>query len=55
MDDDGEIGKVTISDNEILKRKRKKKGGGIEGKEGIIDKDEKGFHLETRLATRDGG
>ena len=30
LDDDAEIGKVTISDNETLKKKRKKKGG-IEG------------------------
>ena len=34
LEDDREIGKVTISDNETLKKKRKQKRG-IEGKEGI--------------------
>ena len=34
LDDDGGIGKVMISDNETLERKRKKKRG-KEGKEGI--------------------
>ena len=33
LDDDGEIGKVTISDNEALSRKRKKKRGIEERKE----------------------
>ena len=35
LNDDGEIGKVTICDNKVIKRKRKKKGG-IEGKQGIL-------------------